>query len=292
MSMITFPFEQIGWCLEKLARMGGIANGISIVLWIGISMIPFLSALLSKKLKKVEKGALTLLSFTILVALYGMVNPGSFCKIYIASDGGGMDAIIKAMLSATVWSVFALFIVIRLTRLFGTEDKKKLFWYIKILLYVFGIGIVLEIILSVIMGGINLNQGGSKGLDFLVEMLRFSVNVIPLILDIMVIRDAIKLVIAFNNSEITNETAENSKKDSLAAASEKLCKTCSRALGVSVGAIAAFNLLQVLLSRYLSNVLTYAKSPITSLVFAGIVFLMARLMIENKELKEDNDLFI
>jgi len=52
------------------------------------------------------------------------------------------------------------------------------------------------------------------------------------------------------------------------------------------------NILQMILMRWLSNSSFTVDIPLTSLVFTVMILLFTRLLIENKRLREDNNLFI
>ena len=74
--------------------------------------------------------------------------------------------------------------------------------------------------------------------------------------------------------------------------SEQLSRMCCVALGVTTALTAVFNVLQVVLMRSLTNVATQVEVPVVNIVFLAFVLLLSRLLVENKELREDNSLFI
>ena len=63
-------------------------------------------------------------------------------------------------------------------------------------------------------------------------------------------------------------------------------------LAITSGLTALLYIAQILLLPQLSNVSTEVRLPITDLFFVLVILLLSRLLIENKQLRDDNSLFI
>ena len=78
----------------------------------------------------------------------------------------------------------------------------------------------------------------------------------------------------------------------LRAAAELLARRSGAMLAVVVLTKGGFNLLQLLLAARLRQLSSVVLIPVFDVAFALAMLLLARLMRENKQLKDDNDLFV
>lgn len=280
-SMMAFPFEQIAIGIKALSQTGRVGNGLAAALWVGISLIPSIPALRYRRNKAavMEKISLYSLSCVLLLALYGMINPHVFYP-FIPERESEYLTVVKAIIGVSAWSVIVLCVVLRIIRMFRLGDKVSLLRYLRMILHIL---CLLFAAIAVISLGSGLTASGSqKALDTVINVLRAVTASAPYMLDIAIIistLDLFDIVMTESQNGIVN-------------AAEKLSKICCAVLGITTALFAVFNVLQIILMRWLTNVATTVEIPVISIMFAGVVLLLSRLLIENKQLRDDNSLFI
>lgn len=281
-SMIAFPFEQIALGLKTLSQTGAVGNGIAVSMWIGISLIPAIFAL-SYREKKAwpERIALFALSCVLLLALYGLVNPYVF-SVFSSDAEKELLPVVNAVFGISVWSVAILYIVLRLIRQFRSSDKASLLRHMRVLLYVLCVIFTASAVYPLATGLVDLIGRSPDVLDGAVNVIRLLIAAVP---------DALAVIVVIRVLDLL-EIAMTEAQKGIVKASERLSRMCCVALGITTALTAAFNVLQVVLMRSLTNVATQVEVPVINIVFLAIVLLLSRLLVENKELREDNSLFI
>lgn len=282
-SMFAFPFEQIAIGLKALSQAGQVGNGLAIALWVGISMLPSMQAFHYKQNKTAIKERITLfsLSWVLLLALYGMINPQVFCS-FIPEARSEYLAVVKAMMGVSVWSVIVLYVVLRLIRMFGSGDKVSLLRYLQWLLHILCLLFTAVAVISFGSGLTASIEASKESLDHMIDLLRRAAASMPYVLDIAIIMSTLNLF----------DIVMTEDQNGIVNAAEKLSKICCIALGITTALTAVSNVLQILLMHWLSSVATTVDIPIISIVFVGIVLLLSRLLVENKRLRDDNSMFI
>lgn len=282
-SFLAFPFEQIGMGLRALSLTGRLGNGLALAIWVGLSASPLISVMKHKGNKSCnnESIALALLSVSLLFVLMGMANPVMIVSVFPDIGGGGLPAM-KSIMGSAVWSIAVLWGVLRLLRLFRAGDTNKLLGYLRALLYTLCAlftGIIAISCGSVLAGGLADIQ---RSMDGVMTIVRFLVAALPYALDIVITLSALTLLDALLSDDASG--AVN--------CTNKLSRLCCLSLGITTVSMAVLNILQLVLSPWLSDIAGTVKIPIMSLAFVLAVLLVARLIAENRQLKEDNDLFI
>lgn len=286
-SIILFPFDQIGTILRALSLSGTKGNIISILLFIGLSLIPC-GILWIRKRKGLynEDYLLPFISFCLLFVLYFMVNPNEINFIPISSSAGLLVS--KMLLVGMLDSLIICYIVLKTLRLFTNGDLDQLRKYTVVILWLFDAAFVFmifgvkvnELIMSIndlTYSNPGLNQGLS--INYMFIMLRYIVEVIPFIFNMMVI---------FAGVVMLNEMAMDSDSAKVCEASKKCAAVCCRALKITICSSTGFYLLQLLCSKLLLNVNGQINIPLSSIFFVLIILLLSRLVSENQLLKADN----
>ena len=282
-SLLAFPFEQMAEGLSVLSKAGPIGNGLAAAFWIGISSIPAMIACRYGKSKEtaLERASLYGLSGAILLALYGMVNPSLFRPTPLE---GVLEhtKLIKAIFGVSVWAVFVLCVLLCLIRLFRQGSKEQLSRYMQIVLGALcGIFAAIAAV-SLVNGSLSLLDSSLTSIDRGFGVLLLAAALTPYLFDIVIIMRVLKLL----------EMAAGDEQDGVVEAANRVSDSCCLALGLTTAIAAAANILQVVMMRWLSNVTVAADIPIISIAFTVMVLLFARLLIENKKLRDDNHLFI
>ena len=282
-SIMTFPFEQIGCGLGVLSKTGSLGNGAAVAVWIGISAIPIIIALRYKRSKETlwERVSLYVLSAAVLLALYGMVNPQLFHAVPFDNSLEFLK-LIKTILGVGVWAVVVLYLTLRLIRLFRQGNKEQLLKYMQNILYILCILFTGAAAISIINGGIALMDAAQAPADAGFEVFRLVAELAPYVFDIIIILRLTDLL----------GIARDKKQEGIAESAGRVSRICCLALGITTALTAGSNLVQIALMRHLSNISVTVNIPVISIAFTVMVLLFSRLLIENKVLHDDNDLFI
>lgn len=282
-SVIAFPFEQIADGLSAISKAGRWGNGIAAALWVGISAIPAMIALRYDRDKKtlLERISLFLLSGVMLLAFYGMVNP-RFFSLLVSEGLPGTTKIIKSVFGVSVWATVILYIVLRLIRLFRRGSKEQLFKYMRTILCVLCIIITAFAVNSLTNGIVSLFEPSQTGADRGFGVFCFAAEIVPYLFDIAVIIQGMELL----------DIAAREEQDGIAEAAKRLSDICCLALGITTAITAVTDVIQIFVMRWLSNASFTANIPIIDITFVVMILLFSRLLIDNKRLRDDNNLFI
>lgn len=281
---IAFPLEQISFILRQLSLSGPVGNGISILLYAVISLSPLLFLL--RKNRHWEDLFLLLLSGQLFLSLYCMINPGLISRELILSLG---EAFEKALMGSMFYSLLAGYIVLRMVRSFFAADRPQLLRYLRVFLT--GACVILVYVvfadgLSGLLKSFQALQEGNQGNEHLLDTsyvfltLRYLVDALPCLLDIFIIFGAQALLCAEPNT------------DEAIYAANRLSKYCGKSLVTLVLSSAAYHIFQLLFLKKIYQSSITVELPLFSLLFILAVLLVAQYIRENKELKDDNDLFI
>jgi len=289
--VMAFPFEQVGVFLRSLSLSGSMGNMTAIVIYAVVSLIPIviLLALMKKRKLYREDGLLVLMSAILFAVLYLMINPGFIGSFF--GKAVGLD-IGKAILGGSVYSVIFGYLVLRILRLFFNSNTEKLQKYMTVLLCLLNVFFVYICFGSCFCGFLNsiasLRSGNTGnehllGMTYVFLALRYSVDALPYIFDVLVVFSALRLL---------DEMYANRYSDESVDAAGRLSRMCGIALAATVFANVMFNILQLLFARMLMVINNSVQIPFLSIVFVLAVLLLARFISENKKLKDENDMFI
>jgi len=288
---MAFPFEQIGLGLRTLSLSGGIDNAVAIAAYFMICLLPAASLLVFRKKRElhVEDALLGLLSVVLFVILYFMINPsiiGLPTGTAVGQSGG------KAVLGIMAYSVICGYFVLRVLRLFSVGSIDKLERYMAIMLgllsvifvyFVFGVcfGGLLDSIATLWAG--NAGSEDLLGVSYVFLMLQFIVDALPYALNVLIVFAALGLLDALRVDRYSAEAV---------AATERMSWLCTVVLAVMVLSNIGFNLLQLLFAKSLMVINSSLQIPVFSIIFVLATLLLTRFIAENRQLKDDNDMFI
>lgn len=282
-SMLAFPFEQIGMGLRALSLLGRWGNAAALALWAGLSLLPMLPVLRHWRdtARKAEHAALFVLTLLLFAALYAMVNPAALYALLPETEPTLLP-LLKSTVGAAVWSGVVLWAVFWLLRQLRGGETPMLLKYLRVLLYalcaLFTAAIALpcgELLAGFFGQAISWQEGAAA-------VLRFAVEALPYWLDIAVTFAGLALLTALVSGE----------KDGAEAAAQRLSRRCCAALGIVSAVTVGWNILQLLLSRWLGSIDVTVELPLLSIAFVLAALLLARLITENRRLRDDNELFI
>ena len=282
-SFLSFPLEQIALGMRALSLTGIAGNGIAMLLIALFALIPLFFALRYPGGRDTlsERIALFVLALMLPVALYGILNPGMF---YGKIPGGieSYERALRVFLSLSVWTGLILFIVLRLIRLFRNGNREQLFRYLRNILCALCVYFTAQLVINLFIS--ILTPAGSEvtTAGFIHGLLSLITVIVPLLLDILVALRMLALL----------ETAATEKQEGLTDDAARLSRLSCMSLAITSGLTALLYIAQILLLPQLSNVSTEVNLPVTDLFFVLVILLLSRLLIENKQLRDDNSLFI
>lgn len=276
-SIWGFPFAQIGAGLVALHELGSVGAGVACALWIGLSLLPIIPAVRGSGKTPWERALLVLFALSVCAAIYFMTNP---IKLMMPYDDDGSFS--KLMVSTTAWSVLILYFVVRIVRLLREGDRDKLTGYFYTALYALAMLCAANIVLyGVSMVRMN-SAAAIEGLDALFSLLLFVVTELPYALDIVIII----YIGEFMDAAWSGDAASLPQK------AGRLTNLCCAALIATAALTAGFNILQLMFSEALSSIRTSLQIPVFSIAFTLFALLFTRIIVENRKLRDDNDLFI
>ena len=282
-SVWSIPMEQIAGGLKALSGTGAFGNGLALAILAGIALIPVIFALRYPRGRETlaERITLAVMAPVVLIVLWNMIHPG-----IVRPEAAGADAflqVVRAALSLIIWSVVILFIVLRLIRLFRTGKREQLLRYFRILLAVSCMAFTAELAVT-LMNAVPApaTDGSQSTQDIIAGIFRLAAGVVPLVFDIVILMRVTDLI----------RIAETEEQEGLAETAKRVSGISCIALAVSTGLCALYHVVQLLLMPGLTDLNVTVDIPVVSIVFVAVILLFTRLLVENRQLREDNSLFI
>ena len=282
-SVWSIPMEQIAGGLKVLSGTGAFGNGLALAILAGIALIPVIIALRYPRGRETlaERITLAVMAPVVLIVLWNMIHPGN-----MRPEAAGADAFLqvaRAALSLIIWSVVILFVVLRLIRLFRAGKREQLLRYFRILLAVSCIAFTAELAVTLMNAVPAPAADGSRSAqDIIAGIFRLAAGVVPLVFDIVILIRVMDLI----------RIAETEEQEGLAETAKKVSGVSCIALAVSTGLCALYHVVQLLLMPGLTDLNVTVDIPVVSIVFVAVILLFTRLLVENRQLREDNSLFI
>ena len=282
-SVWSIPMEQIAGGLKALSGTGAFGNGLALAILAGIALVPVIFALRYPRGRETlaERITLAVMAPVVLIVLWNMIHPGN-----VRPEAAGADAflqVVRAALSLIIWSVVILFIVLRLIRLFRAGKREQLLRYFRILLAVSCMAFTAELAVT-LMNAIPApaTDGSQSTQDIIAGIFRLAAGVVPLVFDIVILIRVMDLI----------RIAETEEQEGLAETAKRVSGISCIALAVSTGLCALYHVVQLLLMPGLTDLNVTVDIPVVSIVFVAVILLFTRLLVENRQLREDNSLFI
>lgn len=287
LAALQFPFAQIGDLLRWLSLSGFIGNMAAWGIYLLLCAVPSMYYLWLYRNKNTEKidSLLILLTAVLAVVLYKMVNP--YSSFLSASDM--WLQMVKAQYGAVVYVTLIGWLILRTVKNFFDANEQTLYQALAVFLKLLGMlfvmaafggcfGELLSSIESIRSGNQN---SGNLNLTYLFAIAHCLVDALPYLLNTVAVIMAMELLDAFrSNSEHT------------AAYAERLAKWCGTTLTCTAVAGISFHVVQMLFLSNLRSMDASVSLPVSSIAFLLICLIAARIIAENKALRDDNDLFI
>ncbi|MCL2603579.1 MAG: hypothetical protein FWD90_03795 [Defluviitaleaceae bacterium] len=278
--IFAFPFAPVGEGLRWLSFSGGAGNVVAWVIYLMIGLFPFiiLAALARKRGSYPEDLLLVVLAILLFAVMYYMVNPGAM--------GGNLRMIPPAMghmlMGGAVWSVVLAYGLIRFVRRVFAAGEGTMMRYLRILLYAlgaaFGIAVVLRLTDMFTAAG-----RAQSDMDTAFSVLRYLTAILPNVLNIWVIRAALRLLTALREDHYGEGSVRTARG---------MSRVCAVTLAATVLSVTAFNIGQLLFAGRLSDVHIEISFPLVPILFVLGALLFARYTAQGKALKDENEGFV
>ncbi|MBE6813331.1 MAG: hypothetical protein E7523_10695 [Ruminococcaceae bacterium] len=281
-SALCVPFSLPAFLLGKLAELGTVANGFAVMLTAAVCCLPLLYVLknINKKEQRTEHIALLATSVLAGIVFPLLANPGRLSAIlpFYTQD---MQNVVQSGLCLTLWSALVCFCILRILRLFSNADKQNLLQYAQKMLLALCILFVACIALNSVGNLITQVKEAQQTADFLIAILHFIANAFPYATDIAVALALRDIVLHYEDDSVL-----------LTQKAKTMSRLCCIALAVTTALGVFVNAVHIVLLQYCSDFTVSLNIPIVSLAFVLGALLFARLIIENRQLREDSDMII
>lgn len=301
-SVMAFPFEQIGLGLRSLSLSGTAGNIAAIIIYglICLSPAAYLCFRRAKKQQGREDILLILLSALLFFAVYLIINPVYFAKLFSVALGG-MTSIYNAILGGVVYSVLAAYLVFRLLRQVTDSETGRILKCLKILMA----AICVILVYMIFAGGLaqvisaidNLKAGNSSTGDIfggvvfgesvfisgVFIVLQQFLKLLPYLLEIIIIFVGFRLVDALDSDVYSDEVLLHAGA---------LARVCTKSIVIIMVSQIALNLLQLFAGAALLSASYSLSLPLSAVTFVLMALLLAKYLEQGKKLKDDNDMFI
>ncbi len=277
----TLPLTVISYIPIALSTLGKIGNAFAITFIGLVSSVPLFFIKGGEKKNTLENVLLVLLFPITAFTLFALSNPITvFGMLPVKSDD--FYVIMKAIICGVVYSGISALIVIKILKKIDEEDAQKLFPAVKaaiLLVICYFIGSVTFVDLPELFEKIN---EYSKPLDIFISIFDFVTNAAPYALTGFVLTRCLSFADSYS--------AEDTDKISLQAS--EISRTCINSLYIMTAMAFINNLLPVVLSKFISNINVMVTFPILNIIFCVVILILSKLIVKNRELKDDNDLFV
>lgn len=290
-SIMAFPFEQIGAGLRMLSLSGASSNIAAISIYIAFCIIPIIYLIIRRRKNKahIEDGLLVLISLILFVVIYMMINPADIARHFGAVE---MISANKAFIGAVVYSVIAGYIIIRVLRKFLQCGTDVILRYLKILLGVvcvaliygiFGSGLIgLQDSFKLLAAG-NTGAGGELFLSYVFLVIQYLVAILPY---------ALNIVIIFLGFGLADALEKDLYSEEVTISAQRISKVCRTAVLVIMLSQIVVNVFQLALGSLIRASHYTLNIPLLSVVFMLVIMLFAKYFEQAKALKSDNDSII
>lgn len=295
-SLIEFPLAQLGSILRSLSLSSQLGNIAAIILYISIGFLPlaYLAYRHYRKKKGLEDILLPILSLLLFMILYLMINPSLINRWFgpLTFPGVSLAGMGKSILGGVFYSALAAYLILKAIRNIEQRDTDKLLDILAYLFYIaMAIGIFSVFYLGVGTLAMDIQALKDANTDpaiwlspsYLFMILAFILENTPTLLLIYIFIVAIRLVEALRVDRYSDEVI---------ASSTKVFRLSKFALLFIMVGNLAFNLLQVICSKYLYNVAYKTLVPLNLLGLSLLMLLVGRYFSQSKQLHTDNQLFI
>ncbi len=284
LSWLSWPLTPIAAGLRALSLGSSAGNVAAWVLYLAIGLAPAVGMLIRTVVKHklcVEDRVLSvLLSILLLWGLYANINPQVMGLIGQSESGRG---ILQVMVGGACWSVVLAWGVIKLVRLLVSARGMALLRPLGRVLAVVAALLVMMVFGVALPSMVEEIRTQTDGLTAFMQAMSALAQLLPTVLMVGALAAFALFAASFRDGRPTAETLRMG---------ERLTRFCGVSMRVSAGLMAVVNGAMVLLMPRLREPHVRMNLPLTSLALLTLVLLLCRLARRNKQLSDENDLFV
>lgn len=280
-AVFGFPFVEIGKLMRFLLQSGKTGSAFAALLWGALSLTPAFFALKNagKQGRRAENAALLFMSLCLFAGLWAMAD-GAFTDALVPGGGAVMLPVKRAVIGGALWSTIVMWAVFRLLRYISGDGENRLLRCMKAAVYALCAGFEFGLAFSEVTKLCACIAAAQKGTAVLAEVVSFIICAVPYAFDLLVASAGIALINAIGTEDGTVQAAE------------KLAVRAKTALYVSATAIPAYNICRVAFAGTTGSVNTHIVIMVGSLAFTLAALLLSKLIADNKQLRDENDMFV
>ena len=287
-AVVAFPFEQLALGLRALSCRSRAGDAAAWVIYCAVCLLPLalLPVIRRRRRLQAEDALLAVLSAALFAVLYWMINPALLGEFMGAEEG---RRVLMGVLGGVIYSVLVGYLLLRVLRRMAAADTQRLHRALAVLLYLLGavfvftaFGVCFGELLSS-LDALRERNTEPPAISYVFLALQYFVDALPYVLDAVVTLAGLRLLQELGAERYSEQAVQ---------AAERLSLLCGRALAATMLCTMSFNLLQLVFLRRLRDVSAHVQLPLSSVAFVLAALLLARYIRENKQLKDDNDLFV
>ena len=147
--LVTLPFLPVYRWLARLSEGGGLRSGLGVMLWVLVSLLPLIPAVLIRGNKETwaERIAWAAASVFLFLALFNEFH----LLRNKATITGDMEQYLYCLL---VWTLIITAVVLHVIRLFSKGDTLSLYRYLRIFLVILSFFAVIKMVLGLLTSGL------------------------------------------------------------------------------------------------------------------------------------------
>lgn len=310
--LLLFPFALLAGGLRRLSLCGGIGNGVAMALWAITALLPLLTLRrhpMAGEASGAERACACACALVTAGGIYAVINPSLFCSELLTGDlpgAGGAEPMLDAVrmiANVTILSFWVLCLVLRFLRGIRGGDKSYLLSRLPHALA--GVALLfLAVGIAGLVAGVQTFLAQPAGLDGVFALLSGASSLLLNVLYAYLCLTGIFVLLAACGEEQQSlsflmgikcpvlRDADMERAEQLRGRAGRLRQQSLRVLILSVLLPAGINLLQFLFMSRLTNVAVTASIPVVGIAFTLMTLLLSGLLVENKELRDDSELFI
>lgn len=281
--LLAWPFVAAGQGLRAMSLSGGAGNLAAIGLYVLMCLWP-LTLKLGRKWKK-EDWLLVLGVGVMFYVMYGLINPG-ILPMTLGSEAG------QVQLSFGIYSVVVSWGIIKLLLAGAQVRQEKIYSALRLFLMICAVEMVA---VAVGMGWQNFRAAVEAAREantwpgtnllptYVFLFLNYAASAAEYVLDAAVM---------LCGAALLTELERDAYSEACVAAADRVAMWCRRSLMITTLTTLILNLGQVFCAGWLHVTNVELRLPILSMAIAFGAMALTRLLVQGRELKEDNDLFI
>lgn len=270
--VMSFPFKQLGKLLREMSLSGDVGNIAAWAIYIGICMIPIicLGVIIKRKKWKIEDLLLFVMTAALFYAMYVMINPG----IIFTSD-------VEMLFGGAIYSLIIGYFIIKFVRKINSIEATKSTGFIRMLLRV--LNILLLVNIAFVLYDVISLYNSEDTITSIIVIIRNCMDVVPNITTVVVIVFVQKFLKEYEQKGIGED---------IVVCSQRLKKVSVLSVLINVLINIFCNFIQIILLSKIHDTFINVSFPLLSMIFIMALPLIVGLIIESKDIKAENEMFV